>query len=712
MTNSELATLAITNENTPELGQYWQKRYEKFLKNNVFSLSNKIEFLLEQKYPIDAPVTPHGYLNLPVFLGKNKIVDEVMLQNCIETSVRFLDSILDIINFTPETRQLVIQNRKIGLGVLNFEEYLVSREAASRLEEIDYLGEIISSSSYRASEALAEEKGACINWENLALTIRPKVFEYWYNSETGEVKSGLDISEEFTSSNLSTSNFEIIPRRNSHILLYPGDMEWQIWSDRDDSITSNKTSSKTPKVQLPIITTDIASYNIFKPDIELEKKQLDLQANPSFDMQTSQINSFKKPKQSQEYSQFNSPEPISNLPLINPISTLQKKISSWFMIDSNSQKTEPQNKVDLSKIHETKIEKTSNDILVPKIDQPKIEPEVKNNNSVNTIVQTIIKSQILTKVEDETTKDNLETTQHDRITQEKFQPIIVQIITLLNETKQILVDQDNNLPEIFYNFEQDFELEVFQKFDLKFGVKIDFMEISSINLFEGQVYVVYQARIKGPNNNDSLLHFDFVEALHTEQNTVAYYKSMDRINRWQQSSKIKAQELLKEYIQNETNQNESKIIAQKNMFIEGLQTKIQDLSNKLIGATAQNPKKLHQTTNDEIQNDKLTLVKNDNSTLGFIESKHSDVETIPTININSQNKTQDIDQKPHCDIFGTLHSQDLISSLENKTNDEQSIITNKNTQNQHKTIETKTTSDTNLVLDSANVLLRLKKLAR
>ena len=110
MTIQELAKLAITNENTPELGQYWQKRYEKFLKNNVFVLSEKTQSLLEQKEQIDSPSTPHGFLNMPIFVSKNKAIDEVMLQNCIETSVRFLDSLLDVITFTPEAKQIIRQN--------------------------------------------------------------------------------------------------------------------------------------------------------------------------------------------------------------------------------------------------------------------------------------------------------------------------------------------------------------------------------------------------------------------------------------------------------------------------------------------------------------------------------------------------------------------------------------------------------------------------
>ena len=587
MTNQELAKLAISNENTPELGQYWQKRYEKFLKNNVFILSEKTQTLLGQKEQIDSPATPYGYINLPVFLGKNKIVDEVMLQNCIETSIRFLDSILDIINFTSEAKQLINQNRKIGLGIINFEEYLANREASSKVEEIDYLGEIISSSSYRASEALAEEKGPCDNWENLAFIIRPKAFEYWYNSDTGEVKSGLDISEEFTSTNLLSSHFEIIPRRNSNILLYPNDVEWQIWSDRDDnSIISQNAGLKMEELQAPIISTGQDDDNDYMPSFEQDKPQTALQADQIRKNETQVSNHPLKDEIKVSQEQFVNPTPISDLPLINPISTLQKKISNWFAIDPNLESTKPINQFDLSKNQENQIQKTDNNLLIP--------TSKKLTNQLNKNVESILEKplepiieikQVIREVEiikevKVPVVEIKEVIKEVEVVKEIIKPIFVQIVALSDEAKHVLVDQNNCLPIVEYSYQNDMEQNIIQTIDQNYHVKIDFMEISSVDLFENQVYIVYQAKIQSLGINNSILHFDFVEALHKEQDTVAYSKSIDRVHRWQQSSRIKAQELLKEYnqnIQEDANNSESKIIIQKNLFIEELQIRIKKL---------------------------------------------------------------------------------------------------------------------------------------
>jgi hypothetical protein len=717
MNNQDLAKLATSNENTPELGQYWQKRYEKFLKNNVFILSEKTQSLLDQKELIDSPATPYGYLNLPIFLGKNKIVDEVMLQNCIETAIRFLDSVLDVINFSPEARLLINQNRKIGLGVTNFEEYLTNREATSTVEEIDYIGEIISSSSYRASEALAEEKGSCDNWNSLAMTIRPKAFEYWYNNETGEVKSGLDIAEEFTSTNLVSSHFEIIPRRNSHILLYPNNQEWQIWSDRDDnSIIAAAPSSKVKTDEAPIISTGQDDDNDYMPSFEQETTKNNFESPIASENKNEPSDAKDSNSNSQ---QFTNPAPIQDLPLINPISTLQQKISKWFAVDGSG--VETLNPVDLSKDSQ-EIKKTNNDLPIPKVnEEPKIVTQIKE------VPVEVIK--------------------------EINKPILVQIVTLSSEAKKILVDKNSQLPTVEYCFEKDIETEVIEKINQHFGVQIDFMEISSVDVYESQIYIVYQAKIHQLQDDNEFLHYDFIEALSMEQDTVAYSKSIDRVHRWQQSAKIKAQELLKEYNQNqeiETSKNESKIITQKNLFIEELQTRIQKLTSENIdietsknqeietlnsdleatklkleatinkSSVVEKPIEQDQSLNQEIEHEaKVILVKNDDLMFDLNSQPTADKQTIPTININTNNMPQNQDLQSEVEAnqstFRTSRDKMFMPTLEIETKLGVPVIINA-----HKTDDVIVASQPTITEDTnpkspshaANVLLKLKRLTR
>ncbi len=247
MTDTELSKLITKNENTSELGEYWQKRYEKFFKTRYFTIHEKTMEVICSQNSIINPITPFGHLDLTKFVSKNRSVDEVSLQNTIETAIRFLDSSLDIINFTPEAKGMVAAYRKIGVGVMNFNAYLEMRGSTSEIDEIDYLGNIISSSCYRVSENLAEEKGVCNNWQSINRIIRPKVFEYWFDRNSGEVKNGLDINEDFTSQTIALSYYEIIPRRNSNILLYPQDIEWQIWADRDDAVNIDTTVNESNK---------------------------------------------------------------------------------------------------------------------------------------------------------------------------------------------------------------------------------------------------------------------------------------------------------------------------------------------------------------------------------------------------------------------------------------------------------------------------------
>jgi hypothetical protein len=252
---AQIITLAASTENTPELQIYWEKRYQDLLDRELFKISSKTLTLLSESEQVSKPATPFGDIVLVNHLDKNKSLDELTLQTTLESAVRFLDSLVDKIDFTSEAKSIVNQYRKIGLGLYDFKDYVSAKKSMSDLDEIDYIGSLVSSGSYRASESLAEEKGVCLNWNKIKRHLRPKSFEYWYEINTGEVKSGLEISEDFDQESIKTSNFEIIPRRNSNILLFPADLEWQIWSDRDTTApkteithTENSISPKQTEV--------------------------------------------------------------------------------------------------------------------------------------------------------------------------------------------------------------------------------------------------------------------------------------------------------------------------------------------------------------------------------------------------------------------------------------------------------------------------------
>jgi Ribonucleotide reductase, barrel domain len=569
MTNNELAALAIKKENTPELGQYWQKRYEKFLNNKVFILSDKTTALLDQKNSIDAPATPYGYLNLPIFVGKNNIVDEVMLQNCIETSVRFLDSVLDMIDFTHAAAEIINQNRKIGLGVVNFEEYMKLRGNTNKVEEIDYIGEIISSSSYRASEALAEEKGACENWNNIKLLIRPKSFEYWYNSENGEIISGLDVAEEYTATNLVASNFEIIPRRNSHILIYPNDLEWQIWSDRDDSSIITNVANNTineSKTEMPIISTGQDDGGDYLPSFEQE---IPIVESNKEEFIANEIDETVEVSNQNIINEGNTT--IEGLPLINPLSSLQQKISSWFTVDQN-QPDIPQNPAGLN---EQKSVEINTDNFVP---TPIRKSEVVIQEVIKEVpVEVIREVEIIKEIPVEIIK-NVE------VIREINKVMKLQAVILSSDGKYVLLDKYNKLPAVDYKVDSDPEDAITKGLKELYLVDVDFIEICSVDLFKDDFYVVYQTKIHNAEQNNSKLHFGTIDELITEEDQVALSKSMDRIRRWQESAKIKAQKLAQDFIK-----KSDKNIDESNLaMVRELQTKIQQLMNEKLNSDSNN----------------------------------------------------------------------------------------------------------------------------
>ena len=187
---------ASQTENTPELQAFWVKKYQNLLDGGYFLLNSKtLELLAESE--TTRPATPFGDLILGNHLEDQEI-NETLLQENIEIAVRFLDALLEVIPFNKNSRQIVNQYRKIGLGIAGFTNYYnnLDREK-SETEEIDYVGNLVSNNVYRSSESLSEEKGLCENWDNIKKILRDKPFEYWYETESGDIKSSTEMCQNF-----------------------------------------------------------------------------------------------------------------------------------------------------------------------------------------------------------------------------------------------------------------------------------------------------------------------------------------------------------------------------------------------------------------------------------------------------------------------------------------------------------------------------------
>jgi Ribonucleotide reductase, barrel domain len=587
MTESELAKLVTSTENTPELGDYWANRYQKFLKDKSFIVNDKTIAILTGKIPVTSPATPFGHIDLAKFVSKNKSVDEIQLQSTIETAVRFLDSMLDIIEFSPEAKMVINQYRKIGVGVVNFREYLNMRVTSSEIDEIDYLGNIISSSAYRASEALAEEKGTCDNWDFIKMYIRPKAFEYWYNVNTGDIKNGLDISEEFTPDNIISSGYEIIPRRNSNIMLYPSELEWQIWSDRDETVA--KIDPKKPE-----------------------------------------------PVQTQQNAQVIADPEEENT---HPLTALQNKLTSWFTPAPKIENIPQETQVEVAEVNN----EVENEVEISGYQEPETSPLPSFNNSFNltsatdeveptqnipniqptkTYSATVLGIGDIVKVinpqspifgqyfqisdtDPDTNTYQINTGNYDQIICQESdliefsikdiinevsskKTIKIQAIVLSTDGKYVLVEKNSQdqLPTTSYSFEQDPEQVLSEALTKEYSLEPEFLEISNVHFETGILNIIYQIRVKDWNETESKLEWQNIEEMQSEYTKSALEKSLAKIRRWQQSAKLKANKMFETLVEEDRANTRAEVENELKAYYE---EKLQALESQKVSEENSEP---------------------------------------------------------------------------------------------------------------------------
>ncbi len=144
-------------------------------------------------------------------------IDWEDLAETVRIAIRFLDNVLDVSEFaTPDQKQNVQHIfRQLGLGIMGWADYLklarISYDSVAHLEEIDRWGSWIAHHAYRMSEAIAQEKGPCGIWPQIAAIRTGNAFERWVDSE-GNAYDGV------AACNSERQDLQQVPRRNSTVL--------------------------------------------------------------------------------------------------------------------------------------------------------------------------------------------------------------------------------------------------------------------------------------------------------------------------------------------------------------------------------------------------------------------------------------------------------------------------------------------------------------
>lgn len=161
-----------------------------------------------------------GSLVLTKFVNQKDGKVEIDWNDLAETTriaIRFLDNVLDVSEFaTPDQKHNVRDVfRQLGIGIMGWADYLklarIPYDSAQHLEEIDRWGGWIADHAYRASEAIADEKGACGVWDQIKEIRTGNPFERWVDSE-GQYYNGTEAHDS------ERQDLTQVSRRNSTVL--------------------------------------------------------------------------------------------------------------------------------------------------------------------------------------------------------------------------------------------------------------------------------------------------------------------------------------------------------------------------------------------------------------------------------------------------------------------------------------------------------------
>lgn len=129
-----------------------------------------------------------GSINLGKFVIKTKYGAEVMwnrLEDAVIRLVLFLDNVVELNNYPlPQIKTLAHEIRRIGLGVMGWADMLIKLgipyDSKQALSLADDVASFIDRAAWKASERLADERGACEPWKSgdMRINLSDKIKAY------------------------------------------------------------------------------------------------------------------------------------------------------------------------------------------------------------------------------------------------------------------------------------------------------------------------------------------------------------------------------------------------------------------------------------------------------------------------------------------------------------------------------------------------------
>jgi hypothetical protein len=235
--HKEISRIVSRDENTPELAQFWGKKYFEIIEKGLFILDSRFTNIIETD-DISSFV-PAGQILLCAHLDKENRLDEDLLIGTVETAVRLLDALVTFIwkqkNFAEINSQ-----RILSLGLDDVDDFFNQYSPDATQEDREYIAQLVGETAYRASEFIAEEKGPFESYDEIKYDIKNNYFDTWID-ENNNVKSNQEIQNVINE--VQIGQYTLLPRRNMAMLNFATEKNWSKYSDSEMIVSFAKETA-------------------------------------------------------------------------------------------------------------------------------------------------------------------------------------------------------------------------------------------------------------------------------------------------------------------------------------------------------------------------------------------------------------------------------------------------------------------------------------